>query len=70
MISAFEAKYGIKVSFTRGDSQVNATKLLNEYKAGRVIRGPLLCLSRGHRGNQRFYTASGNRSNDFEVLAR
>jgi iron(III) transport system substrate-binding protein len=37
LISAFEAKYGIKVSFTRGDSQVNATKLLNEYKAGRVM---------------------------------
>ncbi|HEY7300323.1 MAG TPA: extracellular solute-binding protein [Xanthobacteraceae bacterium] len=36
LIAAFEAKYGIKVSFTRGDSQVNAVKLINEYKAGRV----------------------------------
>src|ERR1700747_2652574 len=35
-IAGFEAKYGIRVSFTRGDSQVNATKLINEYKAGRV----------------------------------
>ena len=37
MTAAFERKYGIKVSFTRGDSQVNSTKLLNEYKAGRVL---------------------------------
>ena len=29
MTAAFERKYGIKVSFTRGDSQVNSTKLLN-----------------------------------------
>jgi ABC-type Fe3+ transport system substrate-binding protein len=36
LIAGFEAKYGIRVSFTRGDSQVNATKLINEYKAGRV----------------------------------
>src|SRR5262249_6988192 len=37
LISAFEAKYGIKVTFTRGDSQVNSIKLLNEYKAGSVM---------------------------------
>src|SRR4051812_34449360 len=37
MTAAFERKYGIKVSFTRGDSQVNSIKLLNEYKAGRVL---------------------------------
>jgi len=37
LISGFEAKYGIKVTFTRGDSQVNSIKLLNEYRAGRVI---------------------------------
>src|SRR2546426_800941 len=36
LTSAFEAKYGIKVAFTRGDSQVNSIKLLNEYRAGRV----------------------------------
>src|SRR4051812_22558680 len=36
LTTAFEAKYGIKVSFTRGDSQVNSIKMLNEYKAGRV----------------------------------
>jgi ABC-type Fe3+ transport system substrate-binding protein len=35
--AAFEAKYGIKVSYTRGDSQVNSIKLLNEYRAGRVM---------------------------------
>jgi iron(III) transport system substrate-binding protein len=37
LTSAFETKYGIKVTFTRGDSQVNSLKLLNEYKAGRVM---------------------------------
>ena len=37
LTSAFEAKYGIKVAFTRGDSQVNSIKLLNEYRAGRVV---------------------------------
>src|SRR5882672_12449515 len=37
LTTAFEAKYGIKVAFTRGDSQVNSIKLLNEYKAGRVM---------------------------------
>jgi ABC-type Fe3+ transport system substrate-binding protein len=37
LTTAFEAKYGIKVTFTRGDSQVNSIKLLNEYRAGRVM---------------------------------
>ena len=37
LVAAFETKYGIKVSFTRGDSQVNSLRLLNEYKAGRVL---------------------------------
>jgi iron(III) transport system substrate-binding protein len=37
LTAAFEARYGIKVSFTRGDSQVNSIKLLNEYRAGRVM---------------------------------
>jgi iron(III) transport system substrate-binding protein len=36
LTAAFEKKYGIKVNFTRGDSQVNAVKILNEYRAGRV----------------------------------
>ena len=36
LVAAFEKTYGIKVSFTRGDSQVNSVKLLNEYRAGRV----------------------------------
>jgi ABC-type Fe3+ transport system substrate-binding protein len=36
LVAGFEAKYGVKVSFSRGDSQVNAVKLINEYKAGRV----------------------------------
>lgn len=36
LVGAFEKKYGIKVAFTRGDSQVNSVKVLNEYKAGRV----------------------------------
>ena len=37
LTSAFEAKYGIKVAFTRGDSQVNSIKLLNEYRANRAV---------------------------------
>lgn len=37
MTAAFEKKYGLKVSFVRGDSQVNSLKLLNEFKAGRVM---------------------------------
>ena len=37
LTAAFEAKYGVKVSFTRGDSQVNSIKLINEYRAGRVM---------------------------------
>jgi ABC-type Fe3+ transport system substrate-binding protein len=36
LVGAFEKKYNIKVTFTRGDSQVNSVKVLNEYKAGRV----------------------------------
>jgi iron(III) transport system substrate-binding protein len=37
LTAAFEAKYGIKVSYVRADSQVNSLKLLNEHKAGRTI---------------------------------
>ncbi len=37
LTTAFEAKYGIKVSFSRGDSQFNIIKLLNEHKAGRMM---------------------------------
>src|SRR5262249_22254447 len=37
LTTAFETKYGIKVAFTRGDSQVNSIKLLNEYRAGRAV---------------------------------
>jgi ABC-type Fe3+ transport system substrate-binding protein len=36
LVAAFEGKYGIKVHFSRGDSQVNSVKILNEYRAGRV----------------------------------
>src|SRR4029453_3789434 len=36
LTAAFEAKYGIKVSFARADSQVNIIKLMNEHKANRV----------------------------------
>ena len=36
LVAAFEAKYGIKVSYSRGDSQDNVLKILNEYRAGRV----------------------------------
>src|SRR5947199_9096021 len=37
LTAAFEAKYGIKTAFARGDSQVNSVKLLNERKASRVM---------------------------------
>ncbi len=37
LTGAFEAKYGIKVNFSRGDSQFNIVKLLNEHKAGRTM---------------------------------
>src|SRR6202158_4066022 len=37
LASAFEAKYGIKVSYSRADSQVNILKMLNERQAGRVM---------------------------------
>jgi len=37
LASAFEAKYGIKVSYARADSQVNILKMLGEQKAGRVM---------------------------------
>src|SRR6202008_773502 len=36
LATAFEAKYGIKVSYARADSQVNILKMLNEQKAGQV----------------------------------
>jgi iron(III) transport system substrate-binding protein len=37
LAGAFEAKYGIKVSFTRADSQVNILRILNEHQAGRPM---------------------------------
>jgi iron(III) transport system substrate-binding protein len=37
LAAAFEAKYRIKVSYARADSQVNILKMLNEQKAGRVM---------------------------------
>src|SRR5580704_16691089 len=37
LAGAFEAKYGIKVSYARADSQVKILKMLNELKAGRVM---------------------------------
>src|SRR5438270_3722732 len=37
LAGAFEAKYAIKVSYSRADSQVNILKLLNEHQAGRVM---------------------------------
>jgi iron(III) transport system substrate-binding protein len=36
LVAAFEKTYGIKVNFTRGDSQANSLKVLNEYRAGKV----------------------------------
>ena len=38
LVAAFEKKYGIKVAFTRGDSQVNSVKVLNEYRPGACSR--------------------------------
>jgi ABC-type thiamine transport system substrate-binding protein len=37
LTAAFEAKYGVKTAFVRGDSQVNSVKLLNERKASRDV---------------------------------
>jgi iron(III) transport system substrate-binding protein len=37
LVAAFEAKYAIKVIFTRADSQVNILRLLNEHQAGRPM---------------------------------
>jgi ABC-type Fe3+ transport system substrate-binding protein len=37
LVAAFEAKYAIKVNYSRGDSQDNILKMLNEYRAGRVM---------------------------------
>jgi iron(III) transport system substrate-binding protein len=36
LVAAFEEKYGIKVNYSRGDSQANSLKILNEYRAGKV----------------------------------
>ena len=37
LAAAFEAKYPIKVSFSRADSQMNILKILNEHQAGRPM---------------------------------
>ena len=37
LTSAFEAMYGIKANYVRGDTQANSLKLLNEKQAGRVM---------------------------------
>src|ERR1700680_17524 len=37
LTAAFEAKYAIKVAFTRADSQDNILQLVNEHRAGRVM---------------------------------
>jgi ABC-type glycerol-3-phosphate transport system substrate-binding protein len=37
LAAAFEAKYGIKVDYVRGDSQDNVLKVLNETQAGRPV---------------------------------
>lgn len=36
LVGAFEAKYGVKVEYSRADSQDTAIKLINEHKAGRM----------------------------------
>lgn len=43
---AFEAKYGIKVRYTRADSDANALKLITEHKAGR-IQGDVFSMATG-----------------------
>jgi ABC-type Fe3+ transport system substrate-binding protein len=37
LVTAFESKYPIKVSFTRADRQVNILRILNEHQAGRPM---------------------------------
>jgi len=34
LVAGFEAKYGVKVEYARGDSQANLLKLMGEQKAG------------------------------------
>ncbi len=36
LVGAFEAKYGVKVEYSRADSQDTSVKLINEHKAGRM----------------------------------
>jgi ABC-type Fe3+ transport system substrate-binding protein len=65
LVSAFEKKYAIKVNFTRGDSQVNAVKVLNEYRAGRVQSDVFGMTSGFHvlvdaGAARQFTTANGN----------
>ena len=36
LVAAFEAKYGVKVEYSRADSQDTSIKLINEHKAGRM----------------------------------
>ena len=43
---AFEAKYGIRVRYTRADSDANSLKLLAEHKAGRV-QGDVFSMATG-----------------------
>jgi ABC-type Fe3+ transport system substrate-binding protein len=46
LAAAFEAKYGIKVDYARGDSQDNVLKAINETKAGRPV-GDMVSLTTG-----------------------
>ena len=65
LVVAFEKKYSIKVTFTRGDSQVNSVKVLNEYRAGRV-QSDVFGLTSGFHvlvdagAVRQFTTANGN----------
>lgn len=48
LAAAFEAKYGVKLDYARGDSQENLLKTLNEIRAGRPV-GDLVSVTTGMR---------------------
>ncbi len=48
LVAAFEAKYGVKVEYSRADSQDTILKVLSEHKAGKM-QADVFGLTSGHR---------------------
>ena len=53
LTAAFEAKYAIKVAFTRADSQDNILKLTSEHRAGRVMAETVAATGQRSRAGRR-----------------